>query len=169
MYAMAMSDPLQILLAHDRWATGKILDACTSLTDAQFHQPFEMGPGSVHNTALHMLGAMRLWCDVLSGEPSTPTRLDQDGKKRTASALIALAGETYDYFTDLALKHPVEESISRERGGKIYTFTCGAVITHVTTHGMHHRAQLLNMLRHLGVNPLPKSSVVEWTIETGAN
>jgi uncharacterized damage-inducible protein DinB len=28
---------------------------------------------------------------------------------------------------------------------------------------MHHRAQCLNMLRHLGVTPLPASSVTEWT------
>jgi uncharacterized damage-inducible protein DinB len=31
------------------------------------------------------------------------------------------------------------------------------------THGMHHRAQCLNMLRRLGVQPLPPSSVAEWT------
>jgi uncharacterized damage-inducible protein DinB len=30
---------------------------------------------------------------------------------------------------------------------------------------MHHRAQCLNMLRKLGVTPLPKSSVAEWTLE----
>jgi len=38
------------------------------------------------------------------------------------------------------------------------------VITHVTTHGMHHRAQCLNMLRHVGVNPLPQSSVLQWML-----
>ena len=38
------------------------------------------------------------------------------------------------------------------------------MITHIATHGMHHRAQCLNMLKHLGVNPLPKSSVAEWTL-----
>jgi uncharacterized damage-inducible protein DinB len=29
---------------------------------------------------------------------------------------------------------------------------------------MHHRAQCLNMLRHLGVTPLPPSSVTEWDL-----
>ena len=38
-----------------------------------------------------------------------------------------------------------------------------AVLTHVATHGMHHRAQCLNMLRRLDVQPLPPSSVSEWT------
>jgi hypothetical protein len=27
---------------------------------------------------------------------------------------------------------------------------------------MHHRAQCLNMLRHIGLTPLPLSSVLEW-------
>jgi len=27
---------------------------------------------------------------------------------------------------------------------------------------MHHRAQCLNMLRQLGVDPVPPSAVVEW-------
>ena len=36
-------------------------------------------------------------------------------------------------------------------------------LTHITTHGTHHRAQCLNMLRQLGVTPLPPSSVAEWT------
>jgi uncharacterized damage-inducible protein DinB len=45
----------------------------------------------------------------------------------------------------------------------------GGVITHVATHGMHHRAQCLNMLRQLGVTPLPKSSVVEWMVTADPN
>ncbi|RMH26245.1 MAG: hypothetical protein D6693_07555 [Planctomycetota bacterium] len=38
------------------------------------------------------------------------------------------------------------------------------MVTHVCTHGMHHRAQCLNMLRRLGVETLPPSSVVEWML-----
>ena len=49
------------------------------------------------------------------------------------------------------------------RDGRTADFTRGAILTHVTTHAMHHRAQCLNMLRHLGVTPLPPSSVTEWT------
>ena len=47
---MAESDPLQILLQHDKWATTRILDACTKLTDEAFHKRFDMGPGSLHDT-----------------------------------------------------------------------------------------------------------------------
>jgi uncharacterized damage-inducible protein DinB len=39
----------------------------------------------------------------------------------------------------------------------------GAVLTHVTTHGMHHRAQCVNMLRQLGAD-IPLNSVIEWML-----
>jgi uncharacterized damage-inducible protein DinB len=59
---------------------------------------------------------------------------------------------------------PLEEMVTRRlRDGKTLQLTRGAVLAQVATHGMHHRAQCLNMLRQLGVSPLPPSSVVEWT------
>jgi uncharacterized damage-inducible protein DinB len=40
--------------------------------------------------------------------------------------------------------------------------TYGGAIAHVITHSMHHRAQLLWMLRHLGVRGLPEGDVLSW-------
>lgn len=158
---MLTSNPLDILLAHDRWATKQILQTCQKLSSEQFHQKFDIGPGSLHAAALHILSAMRAWDDVLAGRPQRP-RLDEGGTQKTPAELLMLLEESADDFAATAKLHPLEETVVRTRGGKQYTFTRGGVITHVTTHGMHHRAQCLNMLRHLGVNPLPPSSVTEW-------
>jgi uncharacterized damage-inducible protein DinB len=158
---MATSNPLDILLTHDRWATRNILDACSKLSDEQFHQRFEMGSGSLHDTATHILAAMRGWGDLLASREPRP-RLDPV-ERRTAAELMVLADESYDDFANLVRSHPLEDIVSRVRDGKTYSFTRGAVLTHVTTHAMHHRAQCLNMLRHVGAKPLPQSSVMEWT------
>lgn len=158
---MATSNPLEILLKHDRWATGQILDKCVSLTAEQFNRKFEMGPGSLQATITHMLGAQRFWTDLLAGREQRP-RLEQGGQ-RTAVELRALLDEVADEFSAVAVSHPLDGTVSRVRDGKTYVFTRGAVLTHVTTHGMHHRAQCLNMLRHVGVSPLPPSSVAEWS------
>lgn len=40
--------------------------------------------------------------------------------------------------------------------------TYGGAIAHVLTHGMHHRAQLLYMLRRLGLENLPEGDVLTW-------
>jgi len=45
--------------------------------------------------------------------------------------------------------------------------TYGGGIAHVITHGMHHRAQLLYMLRRLGVEGLPEGDVLSWERQAG--
>jgi uncharacterized damage-inducible protein DinB len=159
---MPTSNPIDILIAHNQWAARNILSACAALTAEQFHQRFEMGPGSLHDTTTHILGAMRAWTDMLAGRPEQP-RLE--GAKRTPAELLALLDAISADFAAVAKAHPLEELVHRERGGKMYTFPRGGVLTHVTTHGMHHRAQCLNMLRQVGVSPLPSSSVVEWMVK----
>lgn len=158
---MPTSDPIDILLAHNHWATRSIISACAALTPEQFHQKFEMGPGSLHNTTTHLLGAMRVWTDLLAARPARP-RLET--MQHTPAELLAMLDEIAGDLAANARAHPLEDLVTWERGGKSYTFSRGGILTHVTTHGMHHRAQCLNMMRHLGVSPLPPSSVLEWMI-----
>ena len=40
--------------------------------------------------------------------------------------------------------------------------TYGGTIAHVITHSMHHRAQLLYLLRRLGVENVPEGDVLSW-------
>ena len=162
---MPTSNPVDILLDHDRWATHNIIKASPALTPEQFHQRFEMGPGSLHDTTTHILAALRGWGDMLAGREQRP-RLE--GTQRTPTELLALHEETASDFAATARNRPLDESVSSQRGGKTYTFTRGGVITHVTTHAVHHRAQCLNMLRHLGVHPLPQSSVLEMFLTADA-
>jgi uncharacterized damage-inducible protein DinB len=160
---MPMSNPLDILLAHDRWATRQIIQACAALPAEKFHQKFEMRPGSLHATIAHLLGSMQEWTDMLAQREQRPP-LDAGGVSYSPDQLRTALDELVAERDNLARAHPLDEMVSRERGGKVYSFTRGAVLTHVTTHAMHHRAECLDMLRHLGVNPLPPSSVLEWML-----
>lgn len=157
------SDPASILLAHDQWATGQIIERCRALTGEQFHQSFDMGLGSLHGTIAHILSAMRGWGDLLADRPQR-ARLEDDGPF-TLDRLSTLLGEIADDFAAHAppAMDPAEV-VSGERGGKTWSFTRGAVLTHVTTHGMHHRAQCVNMLRRLGDEGPWKASVVAWVL-----
>ena len=156
---MASSDPLGILLTHNTWATHQTLDACEALGSEQFQQRFEMGPGSLHDTLVHVLSAMEGWGELLSGQPIGDGLGEGDFQ-------IAELRTRLDALSDHLAAHvrPVDELVSGERGGRSYQFARGAVVTHVATHGMHHRAQCLNMLRALGVDPLPPVSVLEWML-----
>ena len=160
---MPETDCLEILLAHDRWATTQLLSACGRLTADQFHQRFDIGPGSLHDTLTHIAGATRTWTETLAGQDPRP-RLETDGQRRTPEQLLSLLEEAWREFCAEVRRRPLEETVLRRtRDGRVLQITRAAVLTQVTTHGMHHRAQCLNMLRQLGVKPLPPSSVAEWT------
>jgi uncharacterized damage-inducible protein DinB len=158
---MPTSDPIHILLEHNHWANRQSLDACRAISDDQFHQHFEMGLGSLHDTFVHILGAMRGWTDLLAARPDAPR---PESQRFTISDLAASLDAAAADLAHHAGSGPLDQVFSRERRGRTYSFTRGAIVVHVTTHGMHHRAQCLNMLRHLGVSPLPQSSVMEWTL-----
>lgn len=160
---MPTSDPLDILLAQHRWATHRLLDACAALDDEAFHRSFEMGPGSLHDLLLHVLGAMQGWGDMLAGREQRP-RLDEEGARMTLDEMRSRFDDLSDDLEASARAHPLDEEVSAERGGRRWTFRRGAVLTHLLTHGMHHRAQALNMLRHVGAEEPPPSSVLEWIL-----
>ena len=156
-------DPAAILLAHDRWATGQIIDRCRGLTEDQFHHAFEMGMGSLHGTIAHVISAMRGWGDLLADRKQRPP-LEDEGPF-SCDRLDALLDEIADDFAAHAppLMDP-DETVSGERNGRTWSFTRGVVVTHVTTHAMHHRAQCVNMLRRLGDEGPWRVSVVEWSL-----
>ena len=152
--------PATTLLAHDAWANRAMHGALASLTPEQLDRPFEMGLGALRPTFTHILGATRGWTDVLAGRSQRP-RLEAD-EPMGPPEWQALLEPTASELREAALSGPMDEVLHAERNGKTYTFVRAHVVTHVTTHAVHHRAQCLNMLRHLGVDPLPPSSVLEW-------
>ncbi|MCL4198266.1 MAG: DinB family protein [Phycisphaerales bacterium] len=158
---MPTGNPVDVLLAHNRWANDNLINACRSLSEEQFHQRFDMGLGSLHDTIVHILGAMRGWTDMLAERETRPR---PEGRRFGIDEITAMGREAADEFEAVVRAHDLDETATGSRGGRTYTFARGAVLTHVTTHGVHHRAQCLNMLRCLGVEKLPPSSVVEWML-----
>jgi uncharacterized damage-inducible protein DinB len=184
---MLTSDPLSILAAHDAWATRKLLEKCGTLSREQFHQKFEIGLGSLHDNLTHIVGVMLRWADRIGERPmrepimklpfagAPPTTQARD---RTARELLAILEEAeadlrvvIETARARGLEKPVQVTWPTKEGGKkTYTFSKGAALTHLFTHGEYHRAQCVNMLRHLkapGVSDgLPDLGVIDWQAET---
>ena len=148
------SDPFLALLGHNRWATHKVLDLCASLTPEQFHQPFDIGPGSLHDTIAHVIGCMRGWADDVAGPERRPWP-HQRKERYTPAELARRLDDATDYLGAM-----IEESRGRmaehlrvkfRDDGPEFMFTRCVALTHALVHGTHHRAQCLNMLRRLNV------------------
>ncbi len=180
--AQLTSDPLEVLLAHDVWATRAVLEHCRSLSKEQFHQEFAIGLSSLHMTLTHIISATRRWTDRLAGRTPRPflhkikelPQISGDVKDRSVDDLLALHEEAARDLAESArasIKRGRGQFISLEWGGKYggkkrYAFTPATVVVHVCTHAGHHRAQWLNMLRHLNVqgvsDKLPEVDATGW-------
>ncbi len=180
--AALTSDPVEVLIASDAWGTRAVLNVCRGLTREQFHARFAIGPGSLHDTLTHMVTVMRRWTDRLAGRTPRPMlhsvpeypHLGGEDKDRTPEELLALLDDAErdlrevaracreDYAATIRVDWPSGD------GWKTYTFTRGCIVAHVTSHGYHHRAQCLNMLRQLGApvpgvtEGMPEPSAADW-------
>src|SRR5438128_1828358 len=114
---MIPTDPMDILLAHNAWANQQLFSACEKLTADHFHRRFEMGPGSIHDTITHIIGAMRRWGDLLAGREERP-RLE--GTQRSAAELLTLHDEIAENLAAAARAHPPDEIVTATRGGRTF-------------------------------------------------
>jgi uncharacterized damage-inducible protein DinB len=165
-------DLLDRLLGHDLHATRVLLERCRALDERQLAQRFDIGPGSVRDTLRHLVGARRRWADRIGGRPLRPPLEDEAGGPRTPDELLATlvadAGDFAAVARAVAAEGRLDEVMELAVPGiaEPFRFTRGTAIVHVATHGVHHRAQVLNMLRRLGVEDLPDLDAVEWELGT---
>lgn len=157
---------LDRLLGHDAWTTRRLLVICQSLSDEQLDREFDIGHRTVRATLAHIVRNVDVWSRLMAGRPvSEPpgtsiAELTAWHKQAAAELAVvarhaALRNAWDNRFLDVLDDPPIEK-------------TLGGGIAHVITHSMHHRAQLLYMLRRLGMQNLPEVDVLSWEQQTGS-
>ncbi|MCB9855787.1 MAG: DinB family protein [Phycisphaerales bacterium] len=148
--------------AYTDWANDLLMDAAKALGDDKLDQAFEMGIGTFRKTMLHIESAERYWLGHWRGE-SHPTWQELDETTTIAGLADAWKGirkereACFDTLDDAALMREVTAEPGK---GMHLTFRLGETILQVATHGTHHRAQALNMLRHLADISIQMSFIV---------
>jgi uncharacterized damage-inducible protein DinB len=151
------------------WSNRQLLDACRPLSREQLDAPFEIGQGSVWKSLVHLLAADSLWVDAFEGRPDSPVPCDADFKnleeladrwadveRRWLDALARLEGSDLD-------RHVLRADLRNQ------CFSLGGVDAHlqVCMHATYTAAQVVNMLRRLGVAPLPSCMPVAMAYAEG--
>ena len=158
-------DLLDRFLKHDAWTTQQLLLLCQNLSDEELDREFDIGHRTVRATFLHLIRNVEVWTDLMRGQAVRAPeghsvselieRLDRASNDLAALArAVADRGDWDGRFADFLDDPPVEK-------------TFGGGIAHVITHNMHHRAQLLYLLRRLGVTGLPEGDVLSWEQQSG--
>lgn len=172
------SDAFDILLGHNRWANRTILQHSRPLTIEQFHQPFDIGPavhGGLHDLMTHTIGATFRWADRIdrrelrpSIEGRPPSQPQTPMTRRSLDELLALNESACDDFAAAVSNAKAAGALAEVRdwtfGDRTYRFNVATAIIHVTNHGMHHRAQAMNIVKRLGIPFDGDLDELEWQL-----
>ncbi len=151
---------LDRLLGHDAWTTRQLLAIAARLSEEQLDREFDIGHRSLRATFNHIIHNMEVWSSLMAAEGIRR----QDDRTipgmigRLAVAEIRLSRIARRIAAENAWDETWTDILDSPPQAKTY----GTAIAHVLTHSMHHRAQVLYMLRHSGVHSLPEGDVFSW-------
>jgi uncharacterized damage-inducible protein DinB len=159
-------DLLDRMLRHDAWTTQRFLEIAESLTDDQLDHAFDIGHKTIRKTFSHLIWNMECWTDLMKGSSIRP-RLDERASiGELSSHLQTISCEIYDFARQVIDQGRENDTFLDHIDSPPQRKSFGTTILHVATHSMHHRGQLLFMLRRSGVSNLPEGDALSWEIAT---
>lgn len=160
-----MMDLLDRLLGHDAWTTRELLLRSRSLTDDEIDREFDIGHRTLRRTFQHMIRNMEVWTDLISGVP-VRNNSDCDAGGRSIEELLKRLDVVVPQLQESARRVTdegrLDEMLVDHLDDPPTRKSYGGAIVHLATHGMHHRAQVLYLLRKLGVTDLPEGDALSW-------
>ncbi len=161
-----------LMFTHDAWGTEELLRFASQLSYEQCTRQFAIGPGSVVATLDHIISAMERWLTRIGCtddvsymgyvEPVTPA--DSVDFDQLSARLEAVSKDLQRLYQCIATESRLSEMMGVQMAGydEVFYMTRGTAFAHVVTHGCHHRAQILNMLRQMNLPiALPELDAVE--------
>ena len=160
-----MQDDVVALFAYDRWANGKVLDACRQLTSEQYVAEPVPGWSSVRSTIYHIALASEFNLRALVGDPDD--RIPPEADLATVEDVAQLLERAYRRFEDLRPSLSLERlnSLLTLRAiGRTFTLPRWAMLRHIVNHASYHRGQVASKLKRFGIEP-PNTDFFFWMIE----
>lgn len=162
---------------HRQWVNQALLDSAATLSVESLHQSFSIGQGSVWKSLLHLYGAEFVWLEALQGNesPVLPGDLPDDlpGNQRGEGGLESLEElqqkwkaqeqqwrQYLDQLSDEMLDEMVYKRSTSSGKGRVHQVRREDILLHVCTHAQYTTAQVVNMLRQFGVEPLPATMLI---------
>ena len=146
-----MYDPLSTMIAHMRWADARVADALE-----------RSGVDEAVHLFAHVAAVEHLWLCRIEGR--TPAHAVWP--RLSVADARQLAAEHADLFAHLVATADdaarLRSVAYRNSQGIDFTSTVGDIVTHTALHGVHHRGQILRILRAAGHEP-PYIDYIQFT------
>jgi len=174
---------IQRLHQHRAWVNYSLLAAAEALNVEQLRREFAIGQGSVWKSLVHLYAAEFVWLEALLGNDSGLAPGDLPGKipgNQMGAGAIASLAELREKWSELqgrcdvhlgtltaeALDEPAYR-VAASTGQRLATKRSD-VLLHVAMHAHYTSAQVVNMLRQLGVEKLPETMLISLARKEGS-
>ena len=138
------------MLRYNRWATLTLLDACRTLSDAEFDQRMPGASGSVRELLLHVVGGQRTQVLRTEGRQHEG-ELTRSSPWPGFEALIHAATASANALVAIAEALETDPEVILPFMGKAYRYPKSFFLVHAMEHGTEHRTEIKLSLAQLGI------------------
>lgn len=148
---MIHSDTLTTLFHHNRWANQRLLDQCATLTGDQLDATLIGAYGSIHDTLQHIATAERSYhARIATGQPY---RRPKDAPAMTLAEMRDSLSASGAGLIEWATKVQPGDAVQVDWDGLPRDVPKTILLTQAINHATEHRAQVMGILTHLGIEP----------------
>ena len=152
---MVTPELLRTLFQYNQWADGRLLDACSPLTNEQFTRDLGSSFRSVRDTLVHLYGAEWVWNERMEGR--SPTSLVSGTGFPDLASVRAKLEEMDSYYLDFVTRL-TQQDLDRvftykSFAGEEFSNPIWQTLHQLSNHASYHRGQVVTLLRQLGAKP----------------
>ena len=150
-------EALRTHLDYTAWASSRLVEAASQLTNEELTRDFQTADHSVLGTLVHVYAADRVWLGRIQGNPPAkfidPERdMQLSVLKNDWPQLLERWKQWAAGLTDDSMRANISY---KDLKGNPYQTPLWQITLHVVNHGTHHRGQVSGFLRAMGHTPPP--------------
>jgi len=148
---MQPTDTLTTLFNHHRWANLRLLEQCAQLSHEQLAAGTAGTFGSIRDTWQHIVLAEQAYLSRIS--TGQPHRRPDDAPPLTITDMMESMRSTGSGLLEWAAKVQPEDTVQVDWQGSPQAVPKTIILTQAINHATEHRAQIMVILTHLGIQP----------------
>jgi uncharacterized damage-inducible protein DinB len=149
-------DILRMHLDYTAWASGRVMEAATTLPPEDLQRDFGTADKTLMGTLVHVFGADRIWLARVLGEANPqPAGAQYHDPAALAPAWRIVAEGWNSWARDKTDEDFLTAAAYRDLRGNWWQTPIWQVVLHMVNHGTHHRGQAAGFMRSIGHTPPP--------------